>query len=193
MPRKITDLTGQAFSRLTVTSRAENDRYGKARWNCRCECGRDCIVLGRNLRSGWTRSCGCLQREAASVVLPGSEAAFNITVNSYRHNARVRGLDWSLDSDLATPLLTSPCHYCGAEPSSIKISQSGRGDPFVRNGIDRVNNARGYVDGNVVTCCSTCNYAKRDMEYGEFIAWIRRAAKHLVGSSQPRLSLPQAA
>lgn len=29
------------------------------KWMCRCECGRDHVVLGGNLRAGGTRSCGC--------------------------------------------------------------------------------------------------------------------------------------
>ena len=59
---KITDLVGQRFERLTVVSLAEV-RNGRPRWACRCDCGVDVVVAGNHLRSGATRSCGCLQRE----------------------------------------------------------------------------------------------------------------------------------
>ncbi len=59
---KITDLVGQRFERLTVVSLAEM-RNGRPRWACRCDCGADVVVAGNHLKSGATRSCGCLQRE----------------------------------------------------------------------------------------------------------------------------------
>ncbi len=59
---KFMDLTGQVFGRLTVVSRAE-DKGGRVSWNCRCECGNNSIVKGRHLRSGCTRSCGCLSMD----------------------------------------------------------------------------------------------------------------------------------
>lgn len=59
------DLTGQTFSRLTVLSRAQRRSKTNrvARWLCRCSCGNTKIVDSAGLRSGQTRSCGCLQRE----------------------------------------------------------------------------------------------------------------------------------
>lgn len=60
---KFIDLTGQKFGRLTILSRAENDKYGNARWNCLCDCGCSKTVLGAALRIGSILSCGCLHRE----------------------------------------------------------------------------------------------------------------------------------
>lgn len=63
--RKLIDLTGKKFTRLTVLSRAANN--GKAiAWNCLCDCGSTKIAHGDNLKSGATKSCGCLQKELAS-------------------------------------------------------------------------------------------------------------------------------
>lgn len=59
---KFIDLTGQKFGRLTVIERAEN-KGGKVRWLCRCECGNKKIIQGASLKSGHTTSCGCLRGE----------------------------------------------------------------------------------------------------------------------------------
>lgn len=59
------NLVGQRFSRLTVLSRSENDKHGKARWLCLCDCGTETIVGTGSLKSGSIRSCGCLLRETA--------------------------------------------------------------------------------------------------------------------------------
>lgn len=59
------DLTGQIFGRLTVTS-LDSINPG-AIWKCRCICGRDKLARACQLKNGNVRSCGCLQREAASI------------------------------------------------------------------------------------------------------------------------------
>lgn len=62
MPIKAIDLTGRAFGRLMVLERSENG--GKEpRWLCACICGRKKVVFGSSLKSGQTRSCGCIARE----------------------------------------------------------------------------------------------------------------------------------
>lgn len=58
--RRKLDLAGQRFGKLTVLRPAENaGRY--TAWLCRCECGREAVVLTRRLRGGCTKSCGCLK------------------------------------------------------------------------------------------------------------------------------------
>jgi hypothetical protein len=57
------DMVGQRIGRLTIVSRAENDKSGMAKWLCVCDCGGEKIALGLNLRRGLTQSCGCLHKE----------------------------------------------------------------------------------------------------------------------------------
>lgn len=45
---------------------------------------------------------------------------------------------------------------------------------YTYNGIDRVDNNKGYTITNSVPCCKDCNFAKRDMTHDEFIAWVTR-------------------
>lgn len=64
MPKPI-DLTGERFGRLVAIKRAEQrGRY--TTWLCRCDCGKEVVVRTINLRSGNSRSCGCLSREIAA-------------------------------------------------------------------------------------------------------------------------------
>ena len=63
---KTIDLTGQQFGRLTVLGVSEKRLSGELSWDCLCDCGNSIAVRGSSLRSGRTRSCGCLKsnREA---------------------------------------------------------------------------------------------------------------------------------
>lgn len=44
-------------------------------WRCRCKCGHIAWVLATNLRSGFTRSCGCFKREVTSRLVRARLAA----------------------------------------------------------------------------------------------------------------------
>jgi hypothetical protein len=66
------DLTGQKYGLLTVIER-EKTVGGKARWRCLCECGNEHVVNASDLRSGNTKSCGCLNRATAIKNIAGAK------------------------------------------------------------------------------------------------------------------------
>lgn len=62
MREKRTDLTGQRFGMLVVVGLHHfNEKSRRAYWECKCDCGQTCVVAGQNMKSGKTRSCGCLR------------------------------------------------------------------------------------------------------------------------------------
>ena len=68
MKKPYNDLTGQRFGRLVVRSLVD-DPVGTdvpTRWRCSCDCGNELLARASNLKSGITRSCGCLQKELAA-------------------------------------------------------------------------------------------------------------------------------
>lgn len=63
------DLTGKKFDRWTVIKKADFVGHGikpNIYWKCACDCGEIQEVMGSSLRSGVSKSCGCLQREIVS-------------------------------------------------------------------------------------------------------------------------------
>ncbi len=56
---------GKRFGRLILLELAGR-RNGNALWKCHCDCGAEALVEGADLRSGNTKSCGCLMRESAA-------------------------------------------------------------------------------------------------------------------------------
>jgi len=63
MPRIAEDLSGKRFGRLVVVERKGHNLHGVILWLCQCDCGKHWIVRTDHLRSGKTRSCGCLYSE----------------------------------------------------------------------------------------------------------------------------------
>jgi len=64
---KLVDLTGQKFGKLVVLHRdvcKEKEKNNNTTyWKCKCECGNEISVASGSLKSGNTRSCGCLMTE----------------------------------------------------------------------------------------------------------------------------------
>lgn len=78
--RKIEDLKGQKFGRLTV-----KERIGQtSKWLCDCECGYFKIVRGCDLKSGCVKSCGCLKKEQDKYNLKSSKTHNKSNTRLYR-------------------------------------------------------------------------------------------------------------
>lgn len=54
---------GQRFGRLTVIRDVGKTKGYDTIWECKCDCGKITYVGGYWLRTGYTRSCGCLRAE----------------------------------------------------------------------------------------------------------------------------------
>lgn len=67
LSRDKVEMIGKRFGRLVVESKSENRADGERKWNCLCDCGSRHVSTGTALRCGDSKSCGCLQREKASV------------------------------------------------------------------------------------------------------------------------------
>ena len=62
---RIDNLKNKKFGKLTVIKMHEDKSKG-IKWVCKCDCGNETIVYSNFLKSGHTKSCGCLQKEVVS-------------------------------------------------------------------------------------------------------------------------------
>lgn len=70
---KLIDLKGKKFGKLSVieqTDRPLQVRNKRPYWLCKCDCGKTKVVLGLNLRKGYTTSCGCIGRGRKKKIAP---------------------------------------------------------------------------------------------------------------------------
>lgn len=62
----VTDITGKTYGRLTAQFLVGKDKRNRPIWRFLCECGRSVDILRESVRSGRTRSCGCLRKQNAA-------------------------------------------------------------------------------------------------------------------------------
>ena len=169
------DLIGKVIGQLTVISRAADSNDSRPRYNCICICGNNKIVSARNLQRGATTHCGCIKRERS---IRNPDAALNGLIWVYISNAKKRSLDCTLTKEEFIELFSSNCYYCNAKPSRVYKKDRIRTE-YIYNGIDRTNNDKGYITGNVVSCCTSCNYMKGEYSKEEFIDIISKIYNNL--------------
>ena len=175
------NLLGQTFARLLVIAEAEPITKRVA-WLCRCECGNTKVVKAEELKSGGTKSCGCLNDEKRKERAHGLYAPlikYHPSEATARRVWRANYQDGISFEDFHQ-ISQLPCHYCGSPPNNIQnsakqdkkssISAREQGD-FIYNGLDRVDSSLPHTVDNVVPCCKWCNYAKRERTATEFENW----------------------
>lgn len=187
MGMKKENLLGQKFARLLVTAEAEPVGVKRrTAWLCQCDCGSTKIITAEELKSGGTKSCGCLNQEKRverASTMYGACVKFHPSETSARRVWKKRYSDGNIPFEDFLRLSQMDCHYCGAKPNNTqnaamedkKASQFAKdnGD-FVYNGLDRIDSSLLHTLDNVVSCCKWCNYAKRERTAAEFEVWAEQ-------------------
>lgn len=172
--RKIIDETGNRYGRLTVLHR-DGTKSNSAAWLCSCICGSKVTISGWKLRYGKSKSCGCAS------ILPLGVAAFHTLIRNTKRAAKERGYSWGLTKEEVRRITSGNCYYCDSLPKykASRLTSNCRGE-YLYNGIDRVDNTKGYILTNVVSCCYVCNIAKHTMSKSDFLCWVSRVYKNRV-------------
>lgn len=178
------DIKGRKFGNLLVLSDCIRDYDSKGhstyKRECLCDCGNKSIVREYNLKNGTIKTCGCRKFR-----LEYGIASFNFVYAGYKSSAKKKGLEFTLTKEAFKEITKKPCHYCGQKPTMKGEVSKNKGEKremngyYIHNGIDRVDNSRGYEKDNCVPCCSHCNYAKRTLSQKEFKIWINKVYANL--------------
>jgi hypothetical protein len=105
-----------------------------------------------------------------------SNSVVRMLLRRYKSTALLKKHEFALTEDQFMLLISGTCSYCGIEPErEAKYYKH----TVLYNGIDRVDNKFGYVPGNVVTCCFTCNNAKSILSAEDFSQHVRKVFEHI--------------
>jgi hypothetical protein len=84
--------------------------------------------------------------------------------NSYKQRTKRRKIEFLLTVGDFEDFKNIPCFYCGTITNNII-------------GIDRVDNSKGYINNNVVSCCKFCNSGKGTMDVNNWIQHLKFLSK----------------
>jgi len=164
MNRHVAEMVGKRFGKLTVVS---HHSRGKG-YLCQCDCGGQTLAKTHALKTGKHASCSCGKTAPRPKARkPDHQAAKLSIYRNYRRAAERRGHVFDLDFDTFCLFLEGQCHYCGSLPHRSIPSIKAHRD-FKYNGVDRVENSKGYSPDNCVSCCDTCNTSKAALPLEHF-------------------------
>ena len=176
--RNADDLSGQTFGRLLALAPMVTRIGGSIVWCCKCSCGAECTTTAYKLRSGETRSCGCLRREKARVSMLGRHARESYSGDrcpawkpelTSEDRDKSRG-DMPTVRNLVFRRDRHTCTVCG----SRRGLNGHHMEPWSKNKELR------YDLDNIVTLCDRCHrlyhrqYPAKIANTENFIAWFRQ-------------------
>lgn len=168
---------GDTYGRLTAINFDHMGEHNRSYFLFKCQCGKEKVILGSGVKSGNTRSCGCLSREVKAKRKSEFHTETTAIILGYKRHANRRGFAWNLSRNEVEEIISSDCFYCGAKPNNHKTTKNTLAGGLYYSGIDRIDSSSGYSVGNVVSCCKICNYAKSNMTLKEFHEWALRLGK----------------
>lgn len=131
---RVIDITGEKYGRWTVLERV--GKKGKdIAWKCVCECGRIGIVQGNSLRSGGSKSCGCLSSELKSKRLKENYKTKPITDLSGKRFGKLTVIDiaehikgkhikWRCVCDCGTEIITAGVYLTNGKKTHCGCGKS---------------------------------------------------------------------
>lgn len=187
MSRRLVDIRGKRFGRLIVIKRDLNPLGYGVYWITQCDCGGEKSVHGYSLTHGLTRSCGCLRREVGQRNIRTNRRNSGHPLRSllriYKYQADRKKLVWTLTDEEFFALVIRDCHYCSSPPAFTPWVQF-ENIKIAANGVDRMDNEKGYISENSVPCCKVCNRAKLTMDYESFIRFLENLCRNNGGVYQ---------
>lgn len=148
--RKVINLDGQRFGRLTVLREHGRNERQSVTWLCSCICGNEKVANGAALRARQVKSCGCLQPDSVIDKWAGYQG--HTVLRSRRKaslrpgRAPVRTEVWERDGGL--------CHICDALVQMGEPWEMDHVIPIVHGGTDEMR--------NVAVSHEKCNHQKND-------------------------------
>jgi len=122
------DITGQKYGRLTaIKIVSTGSRKKKGKWLFRCDCGNEIVCAACGVKSGNTKSCGCLKREKSHKT--GVRTIKLIHQNQITHNMtgkRIYRIYKNMKTRCYNPKTKCYPHYGG---KGIKICNEWLNDP----------------------------------------------------------------
>lgn len=174
------NMIGAKFGKWIVEAELAESIYksGDKSYLIRCSCGDTSVATGASLRKGGTKGCRVCADKDHGLSMKGIEklgkgiSALKAKLHSYKYMAKYRGYEWNLPDNIFFDLVTQDCYYCGNPP--IEVIYKKYITPVRYNGVDRLDNSKGYSKGNCVTCCKVCNRMKMNHSYYFMIGHMKK-------------------
>jgi len=177
---------GTKFNHLTVIrfhhfQERENKR-GYFYYLCKCDCGKEKIIIKESILRGHSKSCGCFRiiKSGLSHRHQKGHASLSRIYDSYICRAKSKKIRFDISLEDFKSITSDNCYYCGTKPNQYFANHKNHYyGVYKYNGLDRINPTIGYTKNNSVACCKYCNFAKNDLTTRKFYKHIKKIYEYI--------------
>jgi len=185
---KSDDLRKKKYGKLRVLSLLRTESNVGRIWQCRCKCGKLTEASTGKLVCGHKTSCGCGRKARAAALVrkgtrhpkwKGYEGITGSLWHRIRASAAARGISFEITIEEAWELYQAQegrCKLSGVPLYMVKNSFALANGANTAS-LDRIDNEKGYVVGNVQWVHTVINYMKGTLPQLEFLSWCRMVAE----------------
>ena len=100
------------------------------------------------------------------------EGSVRYLYSKYKSRAKKSNLEFSITIEEFSSLIKRDCIYCGAKPQNECKKRYKDANDIEYNGVDRINNNKGYTSDNSAPCCAQCNKSKSNLDISKWFTWL---------------------
>lgn len=164
------NIIGETYNQLTVIEDLGIKKANSSSLRmikCNCTCGNVTTTNYKDIKSGHTKSCGCLHKpfnrsdEDSEFryylkMIKGRNKSYNVSIDDLRKQ-------WAIQH--------GKCVYTNI-PLILATHTEYNHPKFMQASIDRIDSKKGYEVGNIQFVSAACNFAKNSMSHDEMKAFI---------------------
>lgn len=141
---------------------------------CHCDCGNDKLIRADEVKNGIYTSCGCLSKNRWNMIgdkNPAFKGKGYIRQHHFKNiiqSAKRRNLEFNLDLDYIWQLYQDQNEKCPLTGIHLKFGRIKRTRETTAS-LDRIDNAQGYIKGNVRWIYKDVNLMRRNFNDDYFL------------------------
>lgn len=136
------DIAGNKYNKLTVISQSHKNKEGRRIWLCICDCGNETYAAKNALEGDHKKSCGCI------VAKPNLSHGMRFT-REYSSWIAMKGRCLNKNHKDYPRYGAVGITICDEWANSFEIFFNHAGERPTGTTLDRIDNSKGYVPGNV--------------------------------------------
>lgn len=172
----INDYIGKNVNKWKILGFSHLNNKGEQYWDVQCICGTLSKIRVYPLIKGISIGCRFCRPQSTPLKLPENwkeDISFSHQYyNSIMNGALIRNLEFSVSPSYLNELFINQKGYC--KYSRLELLFAKRFKDFSGNAsLDRIDNKKGYIEGNVQWIHKTINRMKLDLEEKEFLNFCK--------------------
>lgn len=140
------------------------------RWLCKCSCGKECVIPLRTLNSGTSTGCFECGRIKLRKFVNGIPQWL---ITQTKRSAKNRDLEFNLSIEYLAKVFDKQDGICPLTGFKLKFSTAPKKSEETTASPDRIDNSKGYIEGNVRFVHKIVNKMRNNMSDEEFLKWCR--------------------